>query len=99
MKNAYQERRDILVDGLNDIKGIKCVKPEGAMYVFPNIQGTGMSSNAFADFALEKAGIALLPGNNFGKAGEGYVRMCYVNSKKKIHDAIAILRNALSEQR
>ena len=99
MKNAYQERRDILVDGLNDIKGIKCVKPEGAMYVFPNIQGTGMSSNAFAEFALEKAGIALLPGNNFGKAGEGYVRMCYVNSKKKIHDAIAILRNALSEQR
>ncbi|MES9902101.1 MAG: pyridoxal phosphate-dependent aminotransferase [Sedimenticola sp.] len=99
MRIAYQQRRDILVDGLNRINGIKCVKPEGAMYVFPNIQGTSMSSELFVDFALEKAGIALLPGNNFGKAGEGYVRMCYVNSIQKIKTALEKLNGALLEYR
>lgn len=95
MLAAYQRRRDVLVAGLNGIPGIKCVKPEGALYAFPNISGTGMSSQEFADFALEKAGVALLPGNNFGEYGEGYVRICYVNTLENIDRAIERLDRAI----
>lgn len=98
MLTAYQQRRDVLVEGLNNIPGIKCVKPEGALYAFPNISGTGMTSDEFADFALEKAGVALLPGNNFGEHGEGYVRLCYVNTLKNIELAINKLKQAIKER-
>lgn len=95
MKDEYNERRKILVNGLNSIDGITCIEPDGAIYAFPNITGTGMSSDVFANFALEKAGIALLPGNNFGKAGEGYVRICYVNTRENIIKALDNLKKAL----
>lgn len=98
MLTDYQKRRDVLVDGLNAMPGIKCVKPEGALYAFPNISGTGMSSEQFADFALEKAGVALLPGNNFGDYGEGYVRLCYVNTLENIERAIEKLNKAIRER-
>ena len=98
MMAEYQKRRDVLVAGLNDIPGIKCVKPEGALYVFPNIANTGMSSEEFADFALEKAGVALLPGSNFGKHGQGFVRLCYVNTLENIELAIEKLAHAIKER-
>lgn len=98
MMAEYQKRRDVLVAGLNDIPGIKCVKPEGALYVFPNIASTGMSSEEFADFALEKAGVALLPGSNFGKHGQGFVRLCYVNTLENIELAIKKLAQAIKER-
>jgi len=88
MMSEYQNRRDILVNGLNNIPGIECIKPKGAIYAFPNITKTGMSSEEFTDFVLEKAGVALLPGSNFGKHGEGFVRLCYVNTQENIHLAI-----------
>lgn len=97
MRTAYQQRRNVLVDGLNSIPGIECVKPEGAMYAFPNITGTGMTSDEFTHFALEKAGVALLPGNNFGEHGEGFVRLCYVNTLENIERAVGQLRLALKE--
>ena len=95
MMAEYQKRRDILVAGLNNIPGIKCIKPEGALYVFPNIAGTGMTSEEFADFALEKAGVALLPGSNFGDHGQGFVRLCYVNTLENIELAIKKLAQAV----
>lgn len=97
MRAAYQQRRNVLVEGLNNIPGIHCVKPDGAMYAFPSITGTGMTSDEFAQFALEKAGVALLPGNNFGKHGEGFVRLCYVNTLVNIELAIEHLEQALKE--
>ena len=97
MRDSYQQRCDVLFRGLNSIPGIECVRPEGAMYAFPNISGTGMTSEEFADFALEKAGVALLPGNNFGKHGEGYIRLCYVNTLENIKLAVEKLREALKE--
>lgn len=96
MKNEYDNRRKILVDGLNSINGISCIEPDGAIYAFPNISGTGMNSDEFARFALEKAGVALLPGNNFGEAGEGFVRICYVNTFDNIKKAIANIKKALA---
>ena len=93
MKKEYLERKNILVDGLNNVKGISCVDPGGAMYVFPNITGTGMTSDYFSEYVLEKIGIGVLPGNNFGKNGEGYIRMCYATSQ----DDIVLAVNRLKE--
>lgn len=98
MKDEYEVRRRVLVDGLNSLPGVSCIMPSGAIYAFPNISNTGMTSEEFADFALEKAGVALLPGTNFGEYGEGFVRMCYVNSLDNIEKAIAALDKALRDK-
>ncbi len=98
MKNEYDRRRKILVDGLNSIDGVSCIEPDGAIYAFPNISGTGMTSDEFANFVLEKAGVALLPGNNFGEAGEGFVRICYVNTSDNIIKAIENIKKALKDR-
>jgi len=98
MMATYKQRRDILVKGLNRIEGIHCLKADGAFYVFPNITATGMTSEEFADFALDHAKIALLPGNNFGKHGEGYVRLTYATSVDNIEEGLRRLQKALSER-
>ena len=95
MVSEYKERMQTLVDGLNDIKGIACLAPGGAIYIFPNISGTGMTSAEFADFALEKAGVAVLPGTNFGEYGEGYIRMCVVSSREDIEKGVKRLKEAI----
>lgn len=97
MMDEYKKRRDILVDGLNTIPGIRCLKPGGAFYVFPNITGTGLTSEQFADLMLEKAGVALLPGTNFGEAGKGFVRLCYAVSRERIDEGIERIRKAVSQ--
>lgn len=89
MMAEYQERRDLLVRGLNDIPGISCHLPGGAFYAFPNISSFGLSSEVFADFMLEKADVALLPGSNFGSQGEGFVRIVYASSRKNIEMALS----------
>jgi aspartate/methionine/tyrosine aminotransferase len=95
MMATYRERRNIIVDGLNRIPGIRCLKGDGAFYVFPNITGTGMTSDEFAEFALTKARVALLPGNNFGEYGEGYVRLTYANNMERIQEGLLRLSKAL----
>lgn len=97
MMTEYRLRRDLLVDGLNRIPGITCLKPGGAIYVFPNISGTGLSSEKFADLMLEKAGVALLPGTNFGRAGAGFVRLCYAVSRERITEGLARIEKAVKE--
>lgn len=92
---AYRNRRDLMVKGLNELPGISCVKPDGAFYVFPNIRKTGMTSNEFTDYILKEAGVAVTPGNVFGDNGEGYVRLCYVNSTHNIEIALDRMRIAL----
>lgn len=95
MMKEYKERRDLLVDELNTIPGIRCLKPGGAFYVFPNITDTKLSSDEFADLMLEKAGVALLPGTNFGQYGKGYVRLCYAVSKDRIKEGIERIRKTI----
>jgi len=87
--------RRMLVDGLNSIKGIDCNIPNGAFYVFPSIKGTGKTSSEIADLLLEKAGVAVLPGNNFGESGEGYIRLCYATDKEVIQKAITKMKEVL----
>lgn len=85
----YQKRRDVIVEGLNQLPGIHCQNPQGAFYVFPNIQALGKSSREAADWFLEEAGVALLPGSAFGKYGEGYLRLAYANSVENIRRALS----------
>jgi aspartate/methionine/tyrosine aminotransferase len=95
MVAEYQRRRDAIVDGLNAIPGFVCQKPQGAFYVFPNIIGTGMSSTELANLILEKAGVALLPGNSFGQYGEGYLRLSYANSIENIQKGLERIKSIL----
>ena len=88
MVAEFKRRRDIIVDGLNEIKGIRCRVPKGAFYAFPNIEDTGMSSQQFADDLLNKAGVACLTGEAFGKYGEGFVRFSFANSTENIEKAL-----------
>jgi len=97
MVAEYQHRRDVIVDGLNAIPGFTCQKPQGAFYAFPNIRGTGMSSTELANFILEEAGVALLPGNSFGEYGEGYLRLSYANSITNIHKGLERIRAAIQD--
>ena len=88
MVAEFKRRRDIIVEGLNQIKGIRCRVPKGAFYVFPNIDDTGMSSQQFADDLLNKAGVACLTGEAFGEYGDGFVRFSFANSTENIEKAL-----------
>jgi len=92
MISTYRKRRDLIVAGLNDISGISCLSPGGAFYAFPNIQGTGMSSEEFSAYLLNDGGVATCPGNFFGDAGEGYVRFCFAKSEEQISKALDRMR-------
>jgi aspartate/methionine/tyrosine aminotransferase len=95
MVTAYQQRRDLLISGLNSIPGVSCRKPMGAFYAFPNIKSFNLSSEKMADLILEKANVALLPGTSFGKYGAGYLRIVYANSLENIKDAVERIGNVL----
>jgi len=95
MVEQYKRRREIIVDGLNKLPGVHCLKPQGAFYVFPNIQKTGKSSQEIANLFLD-FGVATLPGSSFGKYGEGYMRLSYANSIPNIEIALERMRKALN---
>lgn len=95
MVNEFRKRRDVIVSGLNTLPDVRCVKPKGAFYAFPNIRSTGMTSQQFTDLMLEEAGVAVAPGTIFGENGEGYVRLCYANSLENIGMGIERMRYAL----
>jgi aspartate/methionine/tyrosine aminotransferase len=93
----YRRRRDVLVAGLSAIPGVRCRMPQGAFYVFPNIASFGKSSDWIANYLLEEAGVPLLPGNAFGRYGEGYLRLCFANSLENIQAALEQMRSALAK--
>ena len=88
MRAEFQKRRDVMVAGLNKIKGFSCRLPKGAFYVFPNITKTGWPSKKIADALLDDAGIAGLSGTAFGNFGEGYLRFSVANSIENIEKAL-----------
>jgi aspartate/methionine/tyrosine aminotransferase len=95
MVAEFQQRRDAIVDGLNTIEGVRCLKPAGAFYVFPNVKQLPLSCGAIADYLLEEAGVALLPGTAFGKCGDGYLRISYANSLENIYEALERIKVAI----
>jgi aspartate/methionine/tyrosine aminotransferase len=88
MVTEFRRRRDVIVDGLRQIRGLTCVRPKGAFYVFPNITGTGFSSRTLADRLLDEAGVACLSGTAFGEFGEGHLRFSYATSMENIEEAL-----------
>ncbi|HJY52858.1 MAG TPA: pyridoxal phosphate-dependent aminotransferase [Candidatus Udaeobacter sp.] len=88
MRAEFKKRRDVMVAGLNKIKGFSCRVPHGAFYVFPNVTKTGLPSKKLADALLDDAGVAALSGTAFGKFGEGYLRSSVANSIENIEKAL-----------
>jgi aspartate aminotransferase len=88
MRDEFKKRRDVMVAGLNKIKGFSCQLPHGAFYVFPNITETGWPSKRLADALLDDAGVAGLSGTAFGEFGEGYLRFSVANSVENIEKAL-----------
>jgi len=93
----YQRRRDALVPGLNAVPGWRCRTPQGAFYAFPNVSSYGKTSDWWADFLLERAGVAVLPGTAFGARGEGHLRLCFANSMENISLALERVAAAVAE--
>jgi aspartate/methionine/tyrosine aminotransferase len=87
-RKSFQKRRDIVVKGLNDIKGVRCRVPGGAFYAFPNISGTGWQSRDLARELLDKAYVALIFGDSFGANGKGFMRLSYAASEADITEAL-----------
>jgi aspartate aminotransferase len=97
MVAEFEKRREIMVQGLNSIPGVSCLYPKGAFYAFPNIKNLGKSSEYIADYLLNKAGVACLSGTDFGKFGEGYLRLSYANSQENLREAIRRMKKSLAE--
>jgi len=98
VKNRVEQfriRRDSIVDGLNSISRVSCLKPKGAFYAFPNIKQFGKPSIEMADYLLYEAGVATLGGSSFGSYGEGYLRISYANSLDNIEKAVERISQAL----
>jgi aspartate/methionine/tyrosine aminotransferase len=95
MREEFIARREIIIEGLNTIKGFSCIMPHGAFYAFPNITKTGYTSKELNDHLLYKGGVASLAGTAFGKYGEGYLRFSYANSRDNIREAIKRVKAVL----
>jgi aspartate aminotransferase len=102
MRTEFEKRRDYIVERLNKMEGISCLKPSGAFYVFPNISKllgktyngkTINTDSEFADYLLETAKIAVVPGSAFG--ADGYIRLSYATSKTLIKEGMDRLQAAI----
>lgn len=88
MKRQYRRRREIIVGGLNDMKGVSCLMPKGAFYAFPNISKLGIPSREFAMRLLKEKHVVVVPGTGFGEGGEGFVRLAYATSEDNIREGL-----------
>lgn len=98
MKAEYENRRNILVEGLNQVRGFSCIKPGGAFYAFPNIKSFGVPSQELAVKILDQVQVLATPGSAFGDCGEGYLRFSYASSEETIREGIQRLKNLFGEK-
>lgn len=97
MVDDYNHRRKIMVKGLREI-GLDCFEPRGAFYCFPSIKASGMTSEEFCERLLTEEQIAVVPGNAFGRNGEGFIRCCYAASISNIETALERMGHFLRRQ-
>lgn len=97
MMAEYKNRRDILVAGLNEVKGFRCQTPGGAFYVFPNISETGLTDIEVCEQLMDQAGVVTVPGSCFGEHGNGHIRLCYATDKHSIMSAIKRIKQWASK--
>ena len=98
MVAEYQLRRNLLVQGLNGIPGVSCQVPQGAFYVYPNVSAFKIPVRQLARRLLDEAGVAVLPGTDFGEFGEGYLRLCYATSPDELNLAIEWMTTFFTEK-
>ena len=99
MMREFDQRRKVVVEGLNKLPGVSCATPKGAFYAFPNIKGTGWQAKPLASSLLEEAGVAVIGGPDFGILGEGYVRLSYANSTGNILKALDRMGDFLASRK
>ncbi|MGV8050277.1 MAG: pyridoxal phosphate-dependent aminotransferase [Anaerolineaceae bacterium] len=92
MRNEYRERRDLIVDLVNNIPGLSCLKPQGAFYVFVNISKLNVSSREFAERLLKEYQVVVVPGSAFGDSGEGFIRLSYATKREDLLEAADRMR-------
>ena len=98
MRESYDRRRKLLLKGLRDL-GLSCFEPRGAFYMFPKIDGFGLTSDEFCTRFLQEERVAIIPGTAFGPGGEGYTRICYASSVANIETALERLGDFLDRLR
>ncbi len=100
MVDEYAARRDLIVSGLNQLPGISCAAPDGALYVFPDVRKAGLGSSAeFVSWLLTEAKVAATPGSAFGPGGEGHIRLSFATSREIIEEALDRMAIALATVR
>jgi aminotransferase len=97
MVEEFKKRGDFIFEAVNQIPGFQCVKPEGAFYIFPDIQETGMDGFQMSKMLLEKAGVATVAGECFGKYGAGHIRISYSNSMDNLKKAMENIQGVLGK--
>lgn len=99
MVAQFEARRDLVVDGLNAMPGVRCQRPEGAFYAFPNVEATGLAEEALATALLDEVGVAVLPGTAFGPAGRGFLRLAYTQDEESLRTGLERMGNFLAGRR
>jgi aspartate aminotransferase len=97
MRDAYQRRRDFMVDALNEMPGVSCPSIEGAFYLFPHFTHTEKDSIALAETLLDKAGLAVTPGSAFGRNVEGCLRFSIATAMTDLERAVERLARVVTE--
>lgn len=96
MSREYNRRRRILVNGFREM-GLECFEPLGALYVFPCIKSTGLTSDEFCERLLLEENVLAVPGNAFGECGEGYIRACYASSTEDLIEAVKRIKRFVNK--
>ena len=97
MVAAFDQRRKVIVERLNELPGFHCRMPRGAFYAFPNIEDTGMDAKTLQNRLLEEIGIATVAGTSFGALGEGFIRFSYASSIENIIEAVERIKKFLNQ--
>ena len=95
MVRSLAKGRDLIVGLRSEIEGVRCLKPGGAFYVFPNVSELGRSAE-LAMSILKNTGVIVTPGTAFGKKGEGYIRLSYATSEENIVEGVGRIAKYLN---
>lgn len=98
MVEQYRKRRDLFTEELKKVPGIRIIEPEGAFYVFANVEETGMDGDSLSRYLLEEAGVATVPGSVFGKNAENYIRLSFAVPEDHLRRAAGRIKKALESR-
>jgi aminotransferase len=93
LRREFRNKLRLLYQGVTSIPGLTCIRPNGTFYLFPNIRCFGLSSLELTMKLIEEAGVATLPGTEFGAAGEGYLRLSVISKKEQVEEGIRRLKS------